>query len=574
MLKELHIENFAIIDQLELKFNQGLIVFTGETGAGKSIILDALDVLLGGKADSAMIRSGEERASLEGVFELSASNKAEIIELLRTEELDDDSDFLTIAREIRKEGRTVTRVNGRSVNSNLLKEISATLIDIHGQSEHLSIFDPKTHIELLDRFSNLADVKASYIGLYNDFAKVRKELKQVKDLQANSQHRIDMLTYQVDEINKAALKPGEDVTLKLERDRLANAEALSKFVQQAMQLLDENSFETPSITDQVGNLSSILTSLARIDPEQKDLADRSENVIETLAEITHDLRVYTDQIEFNPKRLEILENRLDLFNQLFRKFGGSIEAVLDYGVKATAELESISTVDERIQVLEQQKTKLIEQIQLVGRTLSEKRNASSTLLSERVEKELDDLKMASAKFKIDIQTLRAGDDENSGGTESLRFDKTGFDKVEFLIAPNQGEGLKPLVKIASGGETSRLMLALKNTLAKEDKIPTLVFDEIDQGIGGRVGNIVGQKLNSLSQSHQVFCITHLPQLAAYGSQHFKVEKNLHNDRTTTSVKQLERDERIIELAQMFGELTEGTLTSAKELLAQAQENNL
>lgn len=570
MLRELRIQNFAIIDQLELKFQDGLIVFTGETGAGKSIILDALDVLLGGKADGAMVRSGEDRATIEGLFELSESNKAQIIDILRTEELDDGSDLLIIAREIRKEGRTITRVNGRSVNNNILKEIGANLIDIHGQSEHLSIFDTRTHIELLDRFSNLSDVKAAYHTFYNDFTKIRRELKQVREIQENSINRSDMLKYQLDEITKANIKPGDDVTLKLERDRLANAEALSKLVQQALQLLDDNNFDTPSINDQAGNLSTILNSLARLDSGQNEIAERTDGVLESLAEITHDLRVYSEQIEFNPQRLEILENRLNLFNQLFRKYGGSVEAVLDHGSRAATELDTINNVDEKIGELEMQMATLLGRISVEGKKLTEERNLAALLLSERVEKELDDLKMASAKFNIDIQTSIL--DEGDAGNESnpLRFDKNGFDKVEFLIAPNQGEGLKPLVKIASGGETSRLMLALKNTLAREDNVPTLVFDEIDQGIGGRVGTIVGQKLSSLTQSHQVFCITHLPQLAAFGSQHFKVEKQLKDNRTITTVKDLNQDERIIELAQMFGDLTEGTLTSARELLAMAR----
>ena len=568
MLTRLRIENFAIIDQLELEFGDGMIVFTGETGAGKSIILDALDVVLGGRADLTMIRSGAERATVEGEFGIAGPAKQNLIDLLRSEDLLDDERFLTIGREIRREGRTVTRINGRSASSSLLKDLASLLIDIHGQTEHLSIFNTRTHIELLDRFANLGNLKSEFLAIYTEHQRVQKELNTIREVQANAANRQDMLRFQLDEINKANLKPGEEISNKQERDKLANAEALSKIIQQAGEILEEGGFESTPVIDQVGNLSGLLHSLAKFDPSNQELSDRCEAIVEMLNDLSHDLRIYGEGIEFNPQRLEQLENRIDLVNQLQKKYGGSIEAVTAYQMKAAAELETIATGDERIGQLEQDLQQLMSKLTAIGEQLTQQRKKAASILAENVERELDDLKMTSAKFQIQIDPF-----PQDGNATRKQFDKNGFDSVEFMIAPNMGEGFKPLVKIASGGETSRLMLALKNTLAKEDQTPTLVFDEIDQGIGGRVGNIVGEKLQNLSHNHQVFCITHLPQLAAFGKQHFKVEKAALDGRTTTHVIHLAGEDRIMELAQMFGELTEGTITSAKELLQQVESHN-
>lgn len=569
MLTLLRIHNFAIIDALELSLEPRLVVFTGETGAGKSIILDALDVLLGGKTEPTMIRTGAERATIEGEFVLNGRNKDPIQTLLSQEELLEEDGSLVISREIRKEGRTTTRVNGRAAGAQVLKSLAELLVDIHGQTEHLSIFNVKTHVELLDRFADLSAIKADYQSLFAEYSKTNRELARIRQIQANASQRQDMLRYQIDEIKKAAFKPGEDEQLKTERDRLANAEALSLAVQQSTQLLDEGSYENPSITDQLGNLTTTMHTLARLDPSQQDLLDRAETAFETLGELAHDLRLYGEAIEFNPNRLEALDNRLDLLNQLSRKYGGSIESITEYEQKAVAELDTITYGDEQIQLLEEQKEHQLNRLTDLGQNLTKQRIAAAKLLGSRVEQELDDLKMASAKFQVEIQPLS---DEEAGPNQPA-FDKNGFDRVEFMIAPNLGEGFKPLVKIASGGETSRLMLALKNTLATEDNIPTLVFDEIDQGIGGRVGNVVGEKLFNLGLSHQVFCVTHLPQLAAFGNQHYKVEKVQKDGRTTTIVRQLAQDERLTEIASMFGELSEGTITSARELLVAANAGN-
>lgn len=560
MLKEINIQNFAIIEELRLEFDSGFVVFTGETGAGKSIILDALDMVLGGKTDPTMVRGGADKALVECVFILDEHN-TELMDILNAEELLEEDKQLILSREIRAEGRSTARLNGRSVSTSYLKEVGQYLVDIHGQTEHLSIFNPKTHIDLLDRYADLGDLLTEYSSSFQNYQKVNKELSSIRSALANAEERADLLRFQIEEIDKAHLRPGEDADLKLERDRLANAEALSKYAQQSIQILDEGTYESPSVSDQLGALSGILHSLSKLDVSNQPLAEKAESMADDISDVLISLRDYADSIEFNPARLQTVEERIDLINSLKRKYGSEIEDVLQRRSKAGEELETISTSDAKIQQLEELRQVFIRQISETGKQLTQKRMLASDALAKAVEAELEDLKMSAARFAARVQPL-------SNGAEAT-FGKNGFDEVEFMIAPNIGEGFKPLVKIASGGETSRLMLALKNTLARADEIPTLVFDEIDQGIGGRIGSIVGKKLFELSAEHQVFCVTHLPQLAAFGRQHFKVEKSTHGDRTTTVVARVDGDARLTELAQMFGELSEGTLTSAREILEKA-----
>jgi DNA repair protein RecN (Recombination protein N) len=569
MLSELRIENFAIIDQLALDFSDGLVIFTGETGAGKSIIMDALEMLLGGRAETAVLRTDAARASVEGVFKLAGGNRAEILDILKREDLLDDENYLTLAREVRREGRSIARINGRTINVSLLREIGAFLVDIHGQTEHLSLLDVRAHLGLLDRFANIENALAAYRQTYAVLQAVRRELDDLRRAQADSERRIEMLTFQAEEIEAARLKPGEDEDLRQERDRLANAESLAANAQEALDLVDEGSPETPAITDQFGQAAAALASLARIDTTQADLSARAESLLENLSDLARDLRDYLETIEYNPKRLNETEERLDLIHRLLRKYGGSIESVLALGEKARADLETITNAAEKLDELQTKEAKLLKELSAHGMALSEKRKKAAQTLAKGIETELADLKMEQALFSVDFQTKPDPNGLPISDSERVTFDASGFDRVEFLIAPNPGEGLKPLAKIASGGETSRLMLALKNVLAKADQVPSLIFDEIDQGIGGRVGQVVGLKLWNLGRNHQVLCITHLPQLAAFGDQHFRVEKIINNGRTTTSVVRLENEDRILELAQMLGEVSEGTLRSASDILQSA-----
>ena len=571
MLTELHIQNFAIIDKLDLRFDSGLIILTGETGAGKSIILDAVVMLIGGKGDTTFVRTDSDAAFVEAVFHLTGPEKEAVHFVLNREELMDDPNYVVLMREVRKEGRSVARINGRTVNVGLLKELGALLIDIHGQAEHLSLLDPRAHLGLLDRYAEVVQPLGDYRQTYHSILNLRRELADLRKAQSDSDRRIEMLTYQSEEIESARLKVGEDEELRKERDRLANAESLAENAQEALAILDEGSPETPAATDLIGQAAQALATLAKIDAGQVELSNQAEILLETISDVVHTLRDYLEEIEFNPKRLDAVEERLDLIHSLNRKYGGSIPTVLAYGADARKQLETITGAADRINELEMQEANLLEKLAKQGMTLSEKRKSAAVKMSKGIEAELNDLKMQSARFSVDFQTKP---DVNGAPTQSgarIAFDQNGFDRVEFLIAPNPGEGLKPLAKIASGGETSRLMLGLKNILAKADEVPSLIFDEIDQGIGGRVGMVVGHKLWNLSRTHQVFCVTHLPQLAVFGDQHYQVQKLVDNGRTLTKVDKLEGEPRLLELSQMLGEVGEGTLRSAHELLQLARQ---
>jgi DNA repair protein RecN (Recombination protein N) len=570
MLTELRIENFAIIQSLELEFAPGLTTFTGETGAGKSIILDAIVALLGGRIDATYIRAGAERAAVEGIFSIPAASRAAVAAILEREDLDDEGEYLTLARELRQNGRSVARVNGRSVAVTLLREFGEFLVDIHGQSEHLSLLNVRQHLHLLDDFAAVRPALAAYRESYRSLRQVQKELNALRQSEQDAARKVDMLEYQVQEIESAALKADEEDELRQERARLANAESLASLAQQALMFIDEGSPETPAASDLLGQAASALDSLARIDAGQQALSEQMQALNDTLAEVSRDVRAYLENIEFNPRRLEQVEERLDLLQRLKRKYGGSLAAVLAFAEQARAELENITHASERIEALEQQENNLLSQAGSQAARLSALRAQAAGQLARGVEAELNDLSMAGARFSVQIERSADPAGLRLPAGERVSFDENGIDRVEFLIAPNPGEGLKPLVKIASGGETSRLMLALKKVLTQADAIPTLIFDEIDQGIGGRVGTVVGEKLWQLGRQHQVLCITHLPQLAAYGDQHFSVRKLVEDGRTSTRVEALYDQKRLMELAQMLGAVTQANLDAAEAALAAAR----
>lgn len=568
MLTELRIENFAIIQKLELHFSNGLVIFTGETGAGKSIILDAIEALVGGRTDATMVRSGAEKAILEAVFEIPSEFKNEITGLLSNEGLDEGGSEVTLGREIRLEGRTIARINGRSVNVGLLKDLGQYLVDIHGQSEHLSLLNVKSHLGLLDRYAGVENELTAYQKKYHSLRGIRHELEELRKMESEAEQRMELLKFQAQEIREAHLVEGEEEELDQERTRLANAETLSASVQQALTLLEDGTPESPSISDLLGQAGQLIHSLARIDPGRQGLADQLESAVTQLSDISAELTSYQEQVEYNPRRLEQVEERLDLIHRLKRKYGGSVATVNDYGMKTASQLENIAHAGEKIAELESQEVEVLRDVQQLGAILSQKRQSAALTLEKGVETELADLSMAGARFKV--QFAQSTEESTPPGNHSKAiFNESGMDAAEFYIAPNPGEGLKPLTRIASGGETSRLMLALKDVLAKADYIPTLIFDEIDQGIGGRVGNVVGQKLWSLGRNHQVMCVTHLPQLAAYGDQHYRVRKLVHEGRTSTEVKQLDASTRIVELAQMTGSVTDATMKAASEIVESA-----
>src|SRR5512132_1368313 len=376
MLTELRIHNFAIIDTLELRFGPGLIILTGETGAGKSIILDAVVMLIGGKADTTYVRADADAAFVEGVFHLKGPEKEAVHFILQREELMDDPDYVVLTREVRKEGRSVARVNGRTVSVSILKEIGSILVDIHGQAEHLSLLDPRAHLGLLDRYAEVARPLSDYRQTYHELLNLRRELSDLRKAQQDSERRVEMLTYQAEEIEAARLKPGEDEELRKERDRLANAESLAQNAQEAIAVLEEGTPETPAATDLIGQATQALSALAKIDSAQNELANQAELLLDTMSDLIRSLRDYLEEIEFNPKRLDEVEERLDLIHSLTRKYGGSIPAVIAYGAEARKQLETITTAGERIEELESQEAKLLEKLAKQGSVVSEKRNTS------------------------------------------------------------------------------------------------------------------------------------------------------------------------------------------------------
>jgi len=572
MLTELHIENFAIIQELRLEFAQGLVIFTGETGAGKSIILDALEAVLGGRAETTAIRTGADFALIEATFHLRSNIQAPIHALLEEEKLLDDPDFITMAREIRLEGRNIARINGRVVTATLQREIGAYLVDIHGQSEHLSLLKVRNHLHLLDNFADVESILAEYQQVYEKLKGVRKDLRTLRQDEKDAARHVDMLTFQIQEIDAAKLEPEEEESLKQERTRLANAENLAKYSRNASMMIEDGDPEIPGLSEILGEVVESLRSLSRIDPTTESLFERAESYLTGLRDLGLELQTYADNIEFNPRLLNSIEERIDLINNLKRKYGNTIKEILAFGERAREELESITHAGERLEVLEIEEVQLLATLAEKGDMLSQKRREAAESLSQLVEIELDDLRMENARFQVLIGEHPDKEGLPLGDGKWVAFDANGYDRVEFLVETNPGEGLKSLVKIASGGETSRLMLALKNVLVKADQIPTLIFDEIDQGIGGRVGMVVGEKLWNLSRQHQVMCVTHLPQLAGYGDQHFKVTKAVVDGRTHTEALQLFGEPRLQELAHMFGPISEGTIQSADEILQMVQEH--
>jgi DNA repair protein RecN (Recombination protein N) len=578
VLSELTIEEFAIIERLDLRFGSGFNVLTGETGAGKSIIIDAVSMVLGGRADVDLIRSGADQATIEGTFLLDEEAQAIINPLLKQDSLEgDDPAVLVLAREIRREGRNICRVNGRAVSLRVLREIGQNLVDIHGQTEHLSLMRVREHVDLLDRYGELWSLRDQLTALVRQLRVVRRELADLRRDERELARRVDLLQYRVSEIEAARLEPGEVEELTQERNRLANAEQLRELADEAYRALYGGDEEQASVVDLLQMSVRTLAGLARLDPATTSLGEATETLTYQLEDLAASLRDYRDRIEFSPRRLNQVEERLALIHGLQRKYGDTIEEILAFADRARHELETIGRSEERTAELEAEEDHLLREIGRLGQELSARRREAGDRLALGIEAELEELSMARARFGVDLAWREDAEGAYVDG-QRVAFDLTGLDRVEFLVAPNVGEPLKPLVRIASGGETSRLMLALKTVLAQADRTPTLIFDEIDAGIGGRVGAVVGQKLWGLTvgdggkvRNHQVLCVTHLPQLACYGDLHFRVRKDVAGDRTVTGVDGLQGMDREQEIAGMLGALTDRTLASAREMLAGSQK---
>ncbi len=570
MLRELFIRDFGIIDNLHITFAPGLNVLTGETGAGKSMLVDAVTAILGARAQPEWLRAGASRALVEGIFDLSPSVREHITAFLAEHGLEGDEDTLILSRELRANGRSLARINGRVVTAALLAEVGRLLVDIHGQGAHLSLLRPRAQLFLLDRFAHLEDLRAAVAEEVARLRAVRKEMEALRRNERELAQRADLLAYQIREIEEAQLEPGEEEALEAERRRLAHAVQLSEGIEQALQALEGDTGTLPGVIDLLGEVGTRLLRLSDLDASLGPLAQQAELLADQVNDLLRELAHYRDTLEFNPRRLEEVEERLALIRSLKRKYGDTVEDILAYAAQAAEELARIEHADERLAVLEAEEAALLENLGRLAADLSRQRHAAAQTLARAVEQELKDLRMEHTQFRVHITQ-----EEDPRGIpvegRRLAFDSTGIDRVEFLVSTNPGEPLRPLARVASGGETARLMLALKTVLAHADPVPTLIFDEIDVGIGGRLGSVVGRKLRQLAETHQVLCVTHLPQLAAHSTHHIHVRKEVAGERTVVRVRVLEGEERVRELAAMLGAPTQTGLQSAYELLQQARQ---
>jgi DNA repair protein RecN (Recombination protein N) len=583
MLEELTIRDFAIIDRLTVQFGAGFNVLTGETGAGKSIIIDAVGALLGGRVTADVVRTGAPTARVEGIFTLDTDLLADaaLAAVMEENGLRDGEaaeEALILTREINATGRTTARVNGRAVPVAVLAQIGGALVDIHGQSEHLSLLRISQHVELLDRFSGTMALRAQVAAQVGELRAILREIERLETARRDAARQLDLLNFQVEEITAASLREGEEEELAAERQVLSNAGRLSELAALGHDLLVEaGEREGSSVLDGLGAATRTLTDLARLDPSQQGLVEAVNGAFDAVEELGRALSRYAATVEADPERLAEIEDRLDLLHNLQRKYGATVAEIIAFGEEAARERDELLHAEDRLAELKDEATALRERIGALSTDLSARRYAGSTRLVEGIERELADLNMARARFAVAIMQT-AGDDGvpavvtgSDGATRSgtWAYDERGIDRVEFLISPNPGEELKPLARIASGGEMARLMLALKTMLSTVDRTGTLIFDEVDTGVGGRSGQVVGEKLRYLAEDHQVLCVTHLPQVAALGHDHYRIVKQVTNDRTRTEVHLLDDTERVEELAQMLGgvPVSAAARQAARELLA-------
>ncbi|RXT29547.1 DNA repair protein RecN [Lacticaseibacillus chiayiensis] len=559
MLQELAIHDFAIIDNLALSFQPGMTALTGETGAGKSIIIDAVGLLAGGRGSVDFIRTGTAKASLEGLFDAQA-NPATEAKLQAYGVMDpDQNDTVLLQRELFRSGRNVCRVNGHLVNTATLKAIGETLVDIHGQNEHQQLMHPETHLGLLDAFAgdDLLKIRQQYAEIYRHY---QHTLQAVKQKQANEQEwaqRLDMLKFQVNEIQSADLQPHEDTDLSAERERLANFQKINSALQESYALLSD---EEVNALDQIGQAMSSMQSIADLDPDFAAIADNLQSAYYSLQDVQNDLSNELDDQEFDEGRLDEVEKRLDLFNQLKRKYGETLDEVIAYGKRAAAELNQMEQAETSVEDLDSTLKESRAQLQKLGLALSKRRHAAAKELTKAIHEQLASLYMDKTVFSVHF-------------TKAKDFRPDGLDEAVFYIQTNPGEEAKPLAKIASGGELSRLMLAMKTIFARSEGVTAIIFDEVDTGVSGRVAQAIANKISLIAKSSQVLCITHLPQVAAMADHEYVISKNVYDGRTTTQVNKLTAKARVDEIARMLAgeKITKLTVEHAEELLKMADE---
>jgi DNA repair protein RecN (Recombination protein N) len=549
MLHALHIENLAIIDRLEVAFEAGFNALTGETGAGKSILIDALNLALGERADISLIRAGAEKLRVNAVFEVP--NDPELHALLGELGIEPEDGLLYLSREVHTSGRSIARINGQPVPVSALKALGERLIDMHGQHEHQSLLKPSSHLEFLDRWLGEPALKLrqQVRETVSALRQTERELQEIVAREREREQMLDLYRFQVDEIRAANLQVGEDEQLETEARRLVYAEKLVALAGNAYDaLMGEH-----GAYDQAASASRNLTEIARIDPSVSPWGEMLESALVQLEEVAHNLRAYAESIEYDPARLEAVIERQELIKRLKRKYGDTIEAVLQYADEAAAKLHALETQTERRAELEAELARLQESAHALCEQLSALRRDGAQRFANAVQTVLRTLAMERAQFTVEVRPKP--------------MDATGADSVEFLFSANPGEPPRPLSKIASGGEMSRVMLALKTVLADAAPVPTLVFDEIDAGIGGRTAHAVGEQIAQLARHCQILCVTHLPQIACRANHHLLIEKHTDGAMTRVAVQPLTGEARVQEIARMLaGTPTETALQHARELL--------
>ena len=550
MLLEISIKNFAIIESISLNFEQGMTVLTGETGAGKSIIIDAMNMMLGARATTEVIRHGAPKAEIEGLFSIE-SNRA--LEEIFDEQGLELSDEIIIRREILQNGRSISRVNGQMVNLSVLRTIGQQLVDIHGQHDQEELMRPHRHIQMLDEFGDTSffELKEAYQTSFDNYRRMRKQVLDIKKNQQEHKARIEMLEFQMAEIEAANLKAGEDVTLNQERDRLLNHKHIADTLTNAYSMLDNEEFSSLA---NVRSAMNDMESLEEFDPEYREISSSLSESYYVLEDITKRLESIIDDLDFDGNRLMQVESRLDLIHTITRKYGGSVDDVLEYFAKITDEYNLLTGNNLSSEDMEIELKKLEKNLVDLAGQVAQARHKIAQDLEDEIKQELQDLYMEKAQFQVRF----------SKG----KFSREGNESVEFYISTNPGEDFKPLVKVASGGELSRLMLAIKSAFSRKEGKTSIVFDEVDTGVSGRVAQAIAQKIHKIGQNGQVLAISHLPQVIAIADYQFFIEKISNEHSTVSTVRLLTVEERIEEVAKMLaGEnVTEAALTQARELL--------
>ncbi|RIU96082.1 DNA repair protein RecN [Oceanobacillus picturae] len=564
MLTELSIRDFAIIDQISITFNEGLTVLTGETGAGKSIIIDAVQLLAGGRGSVEFVRHGAKKAEIEGLFTLDRKEHP-IYQVGRDFGIEISDEQVVLQRTITSNGKSICRVNSKLVTLGILREFGKTLIDIHSQHETQSLMDPESHLELLDLYDPEAmkATKKEYSYLYERLSSLKTRYKELSENEQEMAHRLDLLEFQLQELEQANLEPNEDTALEEERMSLANFEKIYTALQDAYNAL----YGEQKGLEWVNTARTALDVSSNFDSFISDKAEEISNHYYALEELTYSLRNYSESQQYNPERLNEVESRLNEINRLKKKYGPTVNDILHYMAKIEEEMEEITNKDSHLAKLSEQIEEVKKDAYLEAKQLHDMRVENANALMDEIKNELKDLYLEKATFSISFQQTN----HDEAGFDDQKLHKNGFDRVRFLISTNAGEPLKDLHKVASGGELSRIMLALKKIFAKHQGVTSVIFDEVDTGVSGRVAQAIAEKIYQISSSSQVLCITHLPQVAAMADTHKLIEKAESNNRTATKVEELTTNQQVVELSRMITgtQLTETAKDHAKELLDMA-----